>query len=120
VKYTAPLINSATNFWGFCEYKSTATVIMATSESVENVGAGALRAVATQDDDKAIFKQPLVPKGRVKKRTLNQVVLDEESYTQELANIIERDFFPDLAEMKERMLGVQNQTSGLIKSIFIC
>jgi Nuclear protein Es2 len=92
---------------------------MATSDSVENVGAGALRAVATQDDDKAIFKQPLVPKGRVKKRTLNQVVLDEESYTQELANIIERDFFPDLAEMKERMLGVQNQTSGLLVSTIL-
>lgn len=87
---------------------------MATSDPVEDIGAGALLAmVATRDDDKAIFKQPLVPKGRVKKRTLSQVVLDEESYTQELANIIERDFFPDLAEMKERMLGVQNQTSGL-------
>ncbi|CAB3373718.1 Hypothetical predicted protein [Cloeon dipterum] len=67
------------------------------------VGAGALEAMhASHEEEKSVFKKPLVPKGRVKKRTLNQVVLDEDSYTQELANIIERDYFPDLAEIREK------------------
>ncbi|XP_059486234.1 splicing factor ESS-2 homolog [Neocloeon triangulifer] len=73
------------------------------SPSPGGVGTGALEAMrASHEEEKSVFKKPLVPKGRVKKRTVNQVVLDEDSYTQELANIIERDFFPDLADIRER------------------
>jgi len=78
---------------------------------MESVGAAALAALEAAGEEAAVFKRPLVPKGRVKKRTLSQVVLDEEAYTRELAHIIERDFFPDLAE--SRQIGQQDSPAGL-------
>ncbi|XP_076041055.1 ess-2 splicing factor homolog [Oratosquilla oratoria] len=63
---------------------------------VEEIGSTALQAVDKIDD--GFFKKPKVPTSRKKKK-----ILDEDTYVRELEKIIERDFFPDLENLRDKL-----------------
>ncbi|XP_055639118.1 splicing factor ESS-2 homolog [Toxorhynchites rutilus septentrionalis] len=59
-------------------------------------GEKALLAMKELDKAMVVFKKPAVPKTKKE----NKVILNEETYLEEMAKIIQRDFFPDLQKLK--------------------
>ncbi|XP_065092625.1 splicing factor ESS-2 homolog [Ochlerotatus camptorhynchus] len=59
-------------------------------------GEKALQAMKELDKSLAVFKKPAVPKTKKEKK----IILNEETYLEEMAKIIQRDFFPDLQKLK--------------------
>ncbi|XP_055611944.1 splicing factor ESS-2 homolog [Uranotaenia lowii] len=59
-------------------------------------GEKALQAMKQLDKAVVVFKKPAVPKTKREKK----VILNEEIYLEEMAKIIQRDFFPDLQKLK--------------------
>ncbi|XP_019549158.3 splicing factor ESS-2 homolog [Aedes albopictus] len=59
-------------------------------------GEKALQAMKELDKTVAVFKKPAVPKTKKEKK----IILNEETYLEEMAKIIQRDFFPDLKKLK--------------------
>ncbi|XP_068224279.1 splicing factor ESS-2 homolog [Palaemon carinicauda] len=55
-------------------------------------------ALVVSETDNSVFKKPDVPPPRKRKK-----VLDEDTFVKEVERIIERDFFPDLENLKERV-----------------
>lgn len=56
------------------------------------------KAIEVSQNNMEVFKKPIQPAPRKKKK-----VLDEDSYVKEVEKIIERDFFPDLENLKDRL-----------------
>lgn len=59
-------------------------------------GERALQAMKELDKSLVLFKKPAVPKTKKEKK----IILNEETYLEEMAKIIQRDFFPDLQKLK--------------------
>ncbi|KAM3963902.1 ess-2 splicing factor homolog [Aphomia sociella] len=60
-------------------------------------GETALQNMKLLKEESTVFKVPKIPK---KKNTKKTHVLDEDLYVEGIANIIQRDFFPDLEKLK--------------------
>lgn len=73
-------------------------------------------AVEVTSQGMEVFKKPLQPAPHRKRK-----VLDEEAYVREMEKIIERDFFPDLDNLKERMEYIEAKESnnvGKLRALF--
>ncbi|CAG9559028.1 unnamed protein product [Danaus chrysippus] len=69
-----------------------------TQENTKRPGETALENMKILKNESSLFKVPKVPP--IKRKVTKTHILDEEDYVQGIAQIIQRDFFPDLEKLK--------------------